>query len=273
MNRNQLAVIGSIVLLLGTNALIAEEKPPAFVDFSPKFVKAGPKKSARSRLPQIDVAKPEPKSAAAAAKPAEKDKNGAVGRYPWFWAEVSPELTEGSAGRIDNALSTLARSSQPVPAPRLATLKSVSDRHGVDILASTVGTRVSPALVLAVIMVESAGDPQAVSRAGAQGLMQLMPETAKSFGVDDPFEPRDNIAGGVRFLDWLMNRFDGDPMLVLAGYNAGPGAVRDHQGVPPYAETRDYVPKVLAAFKIARGLCQTPPQLASDGCVFANLGS
>ena len=74
--------------------------------------------------------------------------------------------------------------------------------------------------------------------------------------------------GGVAFLDFLMKEFDRDPILVLAGYNAGEGAVKSHKGVPPYSETRDYVPKVLAAFKTAKGLCRTPPQLVSDGCVF-----
>ena len=67
----------------------------------------------------------------------------------------------------------------------------------------------------------------------------------------------------------LMERFEGDPILALAGYNAGENSVTKHDGVPPYAETRDYVPKVLAAWTVARGLCLTPPQLVSDGCVFA----
>lgn len=66
-----------------------------------------------------------------------------------------------------------------------------------------------------------------------------------------------------------MGEFDRDPILVLAGYNAGEGSVRKHAGVPPFAETRDYVPKVLAAFQVAQGLCLTPPELISDGCVFA----
>jgi len=80
-----------------------------------------------------------------------------------------------------------------------------------------------------------------------------------------------NIQGGVRYLDWLMEKFGGDPVLVLAGYNAGEGSIRDHQGVPPFPETRDYVPKVLAAFQVAKGLCLTPPQLISDGCVFRTM--
>jgi soluble lytic murein transglycosylase-like protein len=80
--------------------------------------------------------------------------------------------------------------------------------------------------------------------------------------------PSESIRGGVAYLDWLLARFGGDPILALAAYNAGEGAIDSNGGVPPYAETRAYVPKVLAAWTVARGLCQTPPELASDGCVF-----
>ena len=93
-------------------------------------------------------------------------------------------------------------------------------------------------------------------------------EVAAPESVRDALVAQENIQGGVRYLDWLMGEFDGDPILVLAGYNAGEGSVRSHQGVPPFAETRDYVPRVLAAFQVAKGLCKTPPQLISDGCVF-----
>ena len=102
--------------------------------------------------------------------------------------------------------------------------------------------------------------------------MQLMPPTAARFGVADSFDAADNIKGGVAYLAWLMEEFDRDPILVLAGYNAGEGAVRTNGGVPPYAETRAYVPKVLAAWQVARGLCMTPPELVTDGCVFAMNG-
>ena len=101
--------------------------------------------------------------------------------------------------------------------------------------------------------------------------MQLMPATAERFGVTDRLEAEQNIRGGVKYLNWLMSEFGRDPMLVLAGYNAGEGAVKKHGGVPPYRETRDYVPKVLAAFRMASALCQTPPQLLSDGCVFRSV--
>ena len=98
--------------------------------------------------------------------------------------------------------------------------------------------------------------------------MQLMPATARRFGVSDSMNARQNIRGGVAYLDWLLAEFNRDPILALAGYNAGEGAVGAYQGVPPYAETRAYVPKVLAAWNVARSLCLTPPDLVSDGCVF-----
>ncbi len=189
-----------------------------------------------------------------------------VGSYKEFWNRISPELARANAGRLGAAIQAL--SSVGVASPRLQTLQDIAQKRGVDILRSTVGTDVSPALVLAVISVESAGREDAVSSAGAQGLMQLMPATAARFGVKDSFAPDQNISGGVKYLDWLMNEFGNDPILVLAGYNAGEGAVRKHSGVPPYSETRDYVPKVLAAFQIARALCTSPPEYFSDGCVF-----
>jgi soluble lytic murein transglycosylase-like protein len=147
-------------------------------------------------------------------------------------------------------------------------MKRITDRYGPQILRETVGTKVSPALVAAVISVESAGQEAAVSHAGAVGLMQLMPATAERFGVTDRTLPAQSIKGGVAYLNWLMAEFGEDPLLILAGYNAGEGAVMKHEGVPPFAETRAYVPKVLAAFQVASGLCLNPPQFISDPCVF-----
>nr|WP_254443357.1 lytic transglycosylase domain-containing protein [Ruegeria arenilitoris] len=192
-----------------------------------------------------------------------------VGSYKAFWDKISPALSASGAGRLNDAINALAATN--VASPRLQTLQNIAQKQGIEILRSTVGTEVSPALVLAVISVESAGRADAVSSAGAQGLMQLMPATARRFGVQDSFQPSQNISGGVKYLNWLMEEFGNDPILVLAGYNAGEGAVRKHGGVPPYAETRDYVPKVLAAFQIAKALCSTPPELISDGCVFQTL--
>ncbi len=101
-------------------------------------------------------------------------------------------------------------------------------------------------LVKAVMHVESAFNPRAVSSAGAQGLMQLMPPTAKRFGVTNSFHAIENINGGVKYLKWLYDRFNGNLRHVLAGYNAGEGSVDKFNGVPPYRETIDYVSKVLS---------------------------
>jgi soluble lytic murein transglycosylase-like protein len=147
-------------------------------------------------------------------------------------------------------------------------MQDLAGRWGTEILKASVGTAVSPALALAVMAIESAGRPDAVSHAGAQGLMQLIPATASRFGVTDPLDPGQNIRGGIAYLDWLMRHFDRDPIMVIAAYNAGEGAVRANGGVPPYAETRDYVPKVLAAWQVAQGLCLSPPELMTDPCVF-----
>jgi soluble lytic murein transglycosylase-like protein len=107
-------------------------------------------------------------------------------------------------------------------------------QHGLD-----------PAMLTAMAQVESALDPAAVSPKGACGILQLMPETAGRFGVLDPFDPEQNVEGGARYLQWLLERYDGRTELALAGYNAGEGAVDRHGGIPPYRETRQYVRRVL----------------------------
>lgn len=106
----------------------------------------------------------------------------------------------------------------------------VSQEHGVN-----------PRLVMAIIAQESGGNARAVSPAGAQGLMQLMPPTAATLGVQDPFDPEQNIRGGVTFLKWLLDKYNGDETLALAAYNAGPGAVDQYGGVPPFEETQRYI--------------------------------
>jgi hypothetical protein len=108
--------------------------------------------------------------------------------------------------------------------------------------------RVPPALVKAVVAAESAFDPRAVSRKGAKGLMQLMPQTATALGVEHPYEPASNLRGGTEYLRAMLDRY-GDISRALAAYNAGPTAVDRYGGVPPYPETRDYVDRVLNYYR------------------------
>ena len=119
----------------------------------------------------------------------------------------------------------------------MAQIDEVATRH-----------KVPPRLVAAVISVESEFNPRAVSRRGAQGLMQLMPATAATLDVQDTFDPRENIEGGVRHLRVLMDRYHNDLPVVLAAYNAGDRAVINYRGVPPYRETRQYVIRVLRRY-------------------------
>jgi hypothetical protein len=107
-----------------------------------------------------------------------------------------------------------------------------------------------PMLVKSIIWAESNGDPGAISRKGAMGLMQLMPETAKAYRVSDPFDPLANIRGGVQYLKDLLREFSGNLSLTLAAYNAGPSAVRKYQGIPPYSETQEFVQKVKNGYPI-----------------------
>jgi soluble lytic murein transglycosylase-like protein len=107
---------------------------------------------------------------------------------------------------------------------------------------------IDPKLVKSVVLIESAFDPRAVSRKGARGLMQLMPETAERYGVHDLFNPDENISAGTRHLAYLLGLYNGDTTRALAAYNAGEAAVARYKGIPPYAETRLYVHKGLAAY-------------------------
>ncbi len=265
-------VFSATLLFLPLVTPLSADSPAPFPDFKPKFVKP-PKAGARKRV-DVQINRPKPvvtPDSEVSPPPTAEVRRPKTGKYEWFWAKVSPEASKSGPGRLEKAMATLSGASARVPAPRLQHMQDIAKLHGTDILRSTIGTKVSPALALAVISIESSGNVDAVSSAGAQGLMQLMPATASRFGVKDSSVPEQNIAGGIKYLDWLMGEFKNDPILVLAGYNAGEGSVRKYEGVPPFAETRDYVPKVLAAFQVAKGLCKTPPELISDGCVFASM--
>ncbi|WML90302.1 lytic transglycosylase domain-containing protein [Thiothrix lacustris] len=122
-------------------------------------------------------------------------------------------------------------------------------------------------IVKAVIAIESCYNSKAVSPMGAQGLMQLIPETAARFGVADSFNTSQNIHGGTRYLSWLMKRYNGDLHKSIAAYNAGEGAVDKYQGIPPYNETQQYVRKVLAVYNGLSGQAITLPVVSTSGKV------
>jgi soluble lytic murein transglycosylase-like protein len=134
---------------------------------------------------------------------------------------------------------------QRYPAPRYAAFDEL-------IHEAAIAFSVPPALVKAVIAAESAFNPRAVSRKGAQGLMQLMPQTAATLGVQDPMEPTQNVRGGTTYLRAMIDRY-GDLSRALAAYNAGPSAVDHYGGIPPYRETRAYVERVLTYYRSYHG--------------------
>ncbi len=140
------------------------------------------------------------------------------------------------------------RGDSPSVAPSDTSVERFS-RYGDVIHEAASLYQIPEELVRAVIKVESDYDPRAVSRVGAQGLMQLMPETAQRMQVRDVMDPRENVLGGVRYLRVLANMFNGDLQLTLAGYNAGENAVVRHGGIPPFDETEDYVARVLGYYR------------------------
>jgi soluble lytic murein transglycosylase-like protein len=284
--QRQTAPLAAVILVACAGAAAAQGLPSgegtgfkrvkAYSGSGPRItVQIDPEEQARvlAALPKVDPDGPDHAAGAGAAAGAAAgpDAGGPppASSYGWFWELVPDGLTEVQ-GRFPKALAALSQGpgGAAVAAPRMQHMQAMADAWGTEILKATLGTEVSPALVLAVIGIESAGRADAVSHKGAEGLMQLIPATAERFGVADAKDPVQNIRGGVAYLDWLMREFDRDPLMVLAAYNAGEGAVRANGGVPPYAETRDYVPKVLAAWQVAQGLCLTPPELVTDPCVF-----
>lgn len=279
--RGLIILLTGTVLCVGTPLRAQSAVPPTYdPDFTFRRVAAPPPGQGPRISVQIDpveqaarlaVPDPEPEPAPTEDVTAESaDPAVPANGWEWFWANVSHEI--GAAGPANVAKALAALETAGAEAPRLQALQTIAAKYGTDILKATVGTDVSPALVLALISVESSGRAGAESGAGAQGLMQLIPATAARFGVEDATNPAENIRGGVAYLAWLMEHFNRDPILALAGYNAGENAVTASGGVPPYAETRAYVPKVLNAWRVAKGLCLTPPELITDGCVFAVQG-
>lgn len=143
-------------------------------------------------------------------------------------------------------------------AAHAAIIGQAAKTHGVD-----------AELIRAVIAVESCFNSRAVSPAGAEGLMQLMPDTADRFGVSDSFNPKQNILAGSRYLKWLLARFNGNVQYALAGYNAGEGRVDQYNGIPPYRETQNYVRNVLSIYsKLAPGKSVYPSNTIANGGVY-----
>lgn len=170
---------------------------------------------------------------------------------PSFTRSQGLILKHVGVGRVRLAV-TSAEMAKALKSPELiAMVDEIARAQGVDTY-----------LARAIIQTESAFNYKARSRAGALGLMQLMPSTAERFGVLDPFDPRQNILGGVKYLKWLHDYYQGDLTKVVAAYNAGEGAVNRHHGIPPYRETQAYVPRVLDLYR--RKAVQPDPKLAGS---------
>lgn len=142
-------------------------------------------------------------------------------------------LNELNGVNAANSYSTSGASKAQI----LSMVSKVSEKYGVD-----------DKLVKALIKQESGFNPDATSKAGAMGLMQLMPATAKHLGVKDAYNPLQNVEGGVKYLKSMLDKYNGNIILALAAYNAGPGAVDKYSGVPPYQETQNYVKNILANY-------------------------
>ena len=153
--------------------------------------------------------------------------------------QQDPDRTEASS-RVNHRAVTRSVSASQAGQGYLPIIRQYAQKH-----------RLPTQLIRAIIQAESAGNRRAVSPKGAQGLMQLMPATAKRFGVTDPFDPAQNIEAGTRYMAWLLDKFDHNLKLALAGYNAGENAVvRYGNTIPPYWETRQYVKRVLRFYGV-----------------------
>lgn len=144
--------------------------------------------------------------------------------------KVSANIYTAQAATSDNIIMSPKQKIEKI-------ISKISKKHGVD-----------EKLVNALVKQESGFNPNAKSKAGALGLMQLMPSTAKGLGVTNPMDPEQNVEGGVKYLKSMLNKYNGNIILALAAYNAGPGAVDRYDGVPPYKETQNYVKSILASY-------------------------
>ena len=163
-------------------------------------------------------------------------------------------LLAAAALATSHSVRTQASPLRPGVSVSMEDFRAVSPDRAYDALIGEAAEKyaLDPALIRAVMRAESAFNPLVVSPAGAQGLMQLMPALAEELGVEDPFDPRQNIMGGARYLRWLLDRHRGNIPLSLASYNAGPTTVARYKAIPPFKETRKYVKKITGFMADAR---------------------
>ncbi|MBQ4335074.1 MAG: lytic transglycosylase domain-containing protein [Myxococcaceae bacterium] len=161
--------------------------------------------------------------------------------------------------RQQNGVTRLTLRGSEAAASRRIRRKAIPERYRALLIEACERHGVAYELALAVMAVESNFEPRAVSKAGAQGLMQLMPATAAELSVEDPFDPEQNISGGVRYLRYLTDLFEGDLTRVIAAYNAGPNAVSRAGGVPNFPETRAYLARVQALYEHYKALRSMRP--------------
>jgi hypothetical protein len=271
LNRGKTARSRPLATFLAAALLVATQPLLSDSDARAGVLKNSVRVGDRSAMTIVKLPKAGQRRLPVPGRTAAKPRSGGgskPGAQAWFW-DIYQASAAPDAGRWTAALATLrnhrARGRGLAAESRLRDLARQFDAE-IGVAARDFG--LSEALLLAVIAVESAGKTQAVSHKGAQGLMQLIPATAKRFGVNDVFDARQNIRGGAAYLDWLLREFGEDVILALAGYNAGEGAVMKYKGVPPYSETRDYVVKVIDALAAAEGLCASSPSTPRQRCVW-----
>lgn len=226
--------------------------PTARVEGSPATINAGaPVSFSTPAAPATPVAPPAaPPAAAAPGRPTSRLVQGQVYSYikdgVRHYSSTRPRgvANASSLRTIRYSFMETCFACAAKPGVSFRNLRLNQDAYRNEIAAAAAQHGVDEAIVRAIIHAESAFNPNALSRVGAQGLMQLMPATGRRFGVTNAFDPAQNIQGGVKYLAWLLKRFKGNLTLAAAGYNAGEGAVDRYKGVPPYSETQRYVERV-----------------------------
>lgn len=201
--------------IVDTSLVLAMPQPPAPLELAPEPESALLRIEVVFALPEVEMA-------------------FALPGIEVVFALSEVEVASAGADTTSELLSPPDGVVPPKPIPFHGIIVQVAGRYEVD-----------PHLIRAIIFAESGYNPRAKSKKGARGLMQLMPSTAKSLGVEDIYDPEENIDGGVRYFRSLLDRFDGDVQLALAAYNAGSRHVRNYEGIPPFKATKRYIQKVL----------------------------